>query len=170
MDLKLAEHDLEGKFKRFLGLGLEPDHFGYFNDQIQYFEQGKEFGWICHTVIKDEKDPLNRFDGLFNGRTYGEGRFVLIIDDQDDVFSHKKYIVHKYFKKDRHGWTTTALEKTIEISNKVVGYKYGWSNTFSASYAGCENVNGETYEKHTKCSQESIGNLHENPELYDKIK
>lgn len=36
--------------------------------------------------LKDEKDPLNRFDGLFNGRTYGGGRFVLIENNQDDIY------------------------------------------------------------------------------------
>lgn len=34
---------------------------------------------------KDEKDPLNRFNGLFDGRTYGKGRFVLVKDGEDDV-------------------------------------------------------------------------------------
>jgi len=42
---------------------------------------------------KDKKDPLNRFDGLFDGRTYGEGRFVLILNIgevfQDDVLESR---------------------------------------------------------------------------------
>lgn len=91
MDLKLAEYNAEGKFERFLDLGRKPNHFVYFGDGISYIEENKEeqFPWTEHTLIKDEKDPLNRFNGLFDGRTYGSGRFVLTEDD--DVYEIVMY-------------------------------------------------------------------------------
>lgn len=76
MELKLAEYK-DGKFKRFLELGTRIDNFGFCGEEIIIFDTDcKEYDFF--SFKKDEKDPLNRFNGLFHGRTYGEGRFVLI--------------------------------------------------------------------------------------------
>jgi hypothetical protein len=70
-------------------------------------------------VIKDEKDPLNRFGGLFDGFTYGNGRFVLV----------------------------------TEVDHSLVGKKVLFKDLFQGK---------------TELPVISIGNLHENPELYNK--
>jgi hypothetical protein len=97
MDLKLAEYDLEGKFKGFLELGAD-EGFAYCGHFIFASWLKEEYRFHSNTdrketysdyylsrYDKDQKDPLNRFDGRFNNRSYGEGRFVLIKDDQDNV-------------------------------------------------------------------------------------
>lgn len=97
INLKLAEYDLEtGKFKRFLELG---DHFLFGGDFIHLDDNYEKEGLGCFDfiwndehnragcLIKDEKDPLNRFNGLFDGRTYEKGRFVLEVNNQDDIIT-----------------------------------------------------------------------------------
>lgn len=90
MELKLAEYDLQsGKFLKYIPIDKAGD------DQLSFL-LAKDYINIaspCHfKIIKDsineyaqldKTDPLNRFKGLFDGRTYGEGRFVLEIDNQD---------------------------------------------------------------------------------------
>ncbi len=69
INLKLAEYKSlgeinEGKFIHFHY--LDEKGFGYFRDKIAIFnESNGEYLWF----EKDQKDPLNRFDGLFSGRT-----------------------------------------------------------------------------------------------------
>jgi hypothetical protein len=75
ISLKLAEYNKEGKFKRFLNCGIEDRQF-LFGDKVIRIN-----GLCEEDYYKDEKDPLNRFNGRFDGITYGEGRFVLIIND-----------------------------------------------------------------------------------------
>jgi len=101
MKLRLAEYK-DGKFERFLELGSDFGYFGDFilvsNDYEQDFRaeytpiSDTELDGSCGSVdptaerfALDKKDPLNRFNGLFDGRTYGEGRFVLVKDGEDDV-------------------------------------------------------------------------------------
>ena len=119
MKLKLAEYE-EGNFKGFLELGEE---FGYYGNKI-HFVGTNSCNWSWNG--SDRKDPLNRFNGLFDGRTYGEGRFVLIQDDEDDI-------------------------KTV-------------CNLPVAPFYDPLSVN-QKYEL-----KDVIFNLHENPELWDKIK
>lgn len=87
--MKLAEY-VKGQFVGYLRVGKD-------------FLYGKEFiGVYPRTLIEalskctifsregfykfmlDERDPLNRFDGKFNGRTYCNGRFVLVDWDWDN--------------------------------------------------------------------------------------
>lgn len=80
MKLKLAQYNSEAKFERFLELGKD---FRYCGDMVMTFfhidkmTPKRQLGFNGQ-YTKDEKDPLNRFDGWFDGRTYGEGRFILI--------------------------------------------------------------------------------------------
>lgn len=76
--LKLAEYK-DRKFKSFLELGRD---FGYFGNFIQL-----TLNPDC-LVNKDKKDPLNYLNGLFDGRTYGEGRFVLIRGYVEEQYNH----------------------------------------------------------------------------------
>ena len=75
---------------------------------------------------KDKKDPLNRFNGRFDGRTYAEGRFVLIINYQDNI------------------------NKNIEYDGYEDVYIYTLGTDIEANFIEPEN-------------------LHEDPELYEKI-
>ena len=91
INLKLAEYR-EGKFLGFLMLG---DDFLFGRDFIDLTKISVEpltnltnqdkFERIMPKVTVetgihhlDETDPLKRFDGLFDGRTYGRGRFILM--------------------------------------------------------------------------------------------
>ncbi len=97
MELELADCQ-NGEFKNFYKLGKD---FGYFGDFIyvkfsnfgdheydheyNYFESEtyKDDGmaeFYAYVFYKDEKDPLNRLNGLFDGKTYGKGRFILVTD------------------------------------------------------------------------------------------
>jgi len=126
INLKLAEYDLKTrKFNEFFDLGLnEPYSFGFYGDTITVY-----YAWIGESFSYDldKKDPLKRFGGLFDGRTYGEGRFVLIRDDEDDIFKRMVYD--------------------------------GYEDIFE--YLMTKKEDGEW---------QPSGNLHENPELYEKIK
>ena len=93
MELELADCQ-HGKLRNFYKLGKD---FGYFGDFIyvkfnfiedrkyNYFETEtyKHDGMVefyAYVFYKDEKDPLNRLGGLFDGKTYGKGRFILVTD------------------------------------------------------------------------------------------
>lgn len=125
IELKLAQYNLEtGKLEGFLEVFI-----------AKIFVVGNESGIMAistdydNEFKKDEKDPLNRFNGLFDGRTYGEGKFVLI-------------------QKVVDGWQDEIQECFNQrLYFRVINYPWGGS------------IIGKT-----------IGNLHENPELYEKIK
>jgi hypothetical protein len=94
INLKLAEYDLKtGKFRGFLELGkdfLFADYFifiakfgdGEYLDDRENGDQADPLGRIYR---RDKKDPLKRANGIFDGLTYGEGRFILIEDYEDTV-------------------------------------------------------------------------------------
>lgn len=86
MNLKLAEYNLkDGKFLRFLELdGKYNKNLGFLlaKDYIHI----QDHQTIATSIVSqyhhlDKTDPLKRFDGLFDGLTYGEGRFILIINN-----------------------------------------------------------------------------------------
>jgi len=136
MKLKLAEYK-DGKFESFRELGKDfafcGDYVllcearkGYFEDRTRDFEYDE---YYLDRFNKDKKDPLNRFDGLFDGRTFGEGRFVLVKNHQDDVlrfFWEIKSVKH-FVVKLRHKFFESQID-------------------------------------------ERLGNIHENPELWGKVK
>jgi hypothetical protein len=142
INLKLGEYKNK-KFKRFLEIGKDfvfggevigftsenhdEQSFDKYPDLIQWFE-------------KDKKDPLNRFNGLFDNRTYGEGKFVLIINDEDDIY--QCYDVYERWHRRKGDVNSSEL---TDYDNE------GYSDE---DYRICENQ----------------GNLHEKPELYQKIK
>lgn len=88
MKLKLAEYNKEEKFEGFFECGEGFLFGGDFIVLNRLAFDRKEF-----IYKKDEKDPLNRFNGFFNGRTYGNGCFILIEDDEDDVYDQKRYVM-----------------------------------------------------------------------------
>lgn len=129
MKLRLAEYK-DGKFERFLELGKD---FLYGGDFI-IFTRSSGYFFIdtasqeCREQFKDQKDCLNRFGGLFDGRTYGQGRFVLIKDGQFDIYETTHFASFKG-------------EKYYSFRKKTDGI-----------------------------SCQLIGNLIENPELWEKVK
>jgi hypothetical protein len=152
INLKLAEYK-DGKFQSFLEL-CKTELLVNYNFEIKINEEGFLFGRDCiikishgiiclseiETFYKDEKDPLNRLGGLFDGRTYGEGDFVLIKDDEDDIY--QCYDVYERWHRRKGDVNSSEL---TDYDNE------GYSDE---DYRICENQ----------------GNLHENPELYEKIK
>jgi len=154
INLKLAEYK-DGKFERFLELGKD---FGYFEDFISVASdcslaenlliETDEWALASRTVIrfrKDEKDPLSRFDGLFDDRTYGEGRFVLI-----EGFKFKEKII----------WEDDVLgfyNELIKFKKDFVMSNCGHGEQSSMNRIGFYFCNTDTSFK---------GNLHKNPELF----
>jgi hypothetical protein len=186
IELKLVEYNLEtGEFERFLELGKG---FGYFGNYIavsshleipEYEEaattefdrikNGTEFLGI-RRYIKDEKDPLNRFDGLFDGRTYGNGRFVLmcgfqIPDESAEIsqYIHWQDCIYEVKK-------VYSSEKVLDILKvlEITGNHYGaYPDTFEF-----ENVaDGCSSGALSFIEEDGLkGNIHENPELWEKVR
>jgi hypothetical protein len=129
LNLKLADYgEKKEKFERFLELGKDFLFGGEWIQEI-YRHHKIESSEMAYTTMgnvyhKDEKDPLNRLNDRFNNRSYGKGRFVLIKNDEDNVYETKFAFLHRIY----------------------------------------------TFRKVRRCvSSGVIGNLHENPELYEKI-
>jgi hypothetical protein len=145
INLRLAEYNLEtGKFERFLELGKD---FLFGGDYIMFARESGYFyidsaGQEYREQFRDEKDPLNRFGGLFDGRTYGNGRFVLILQSM-------------------HGQ---------EGDGKVKELDEVWHHPDQPDDPNYHNIikMWNLEERNFFCSVKK-GNLHENPELYDRI-
>ena len=157
MKLRLAEYK-DGKFEKFLELG----DFLFGGDFIALTEKmtllgvfPSECNFYCFN--KDEKDPLNRFNGLFDGRTYGNGRFVLIKGFGDYDYPNTPSLAHyqDFFYKG---------EKLLRFAEEISDEGFYQSYYFESR----ENKD-KHYEHFDFSSGYAIGNLHENPELFLKI-
>jgi hypothetical protein len=166
LKLRLAQYK-DDKFKRFLELGKD---FGYFGDFI-IFTRSSGYFFIdtasqeCREQFKDQKDPLNRFNGLFHGRTYGEGRFVLIQHNQDDILEireQKKEIINNKYK---------IISEKI-VSDCFLGYriKSDFLITLSSGKLIKTKFNRDQIWEESSKTSKIVGNLHENPELWEKVK
>ena len=97
INLKLAEYDLKtGKFVRFLELGKEflfgGDIIVFHNPSLQNNYKYVDCCGVTHIDYKkDETDPLKRFNGLFNGITFGKGIFILIENYKDIITAKVDY-------------------------------------------------------------------------------
>jgi len=166
INLKLAEYK-EGKFEKYLELGKD---FLYGGDFIIFTKESGYF-FIDNTLnkyrekFKDKKDPLGRFNGLFDDRTYGEGRFVLIQGFEYKKFTHWQdsiYSIEEVYGRKR------ALD--ILSFLKSSGNYYGeYPNAFDFSYSKDNCDSGAIYLLEEYDGQ-LVGNIHENPELWEKIK
>lgn len=159
--LRLAKYK-DGKFLRFLELGKG---FGYFGDyiyvdpnhvtekeyQFNYFfpyemSNGDCEEYYAPLYFKDEKDPLNRFNGLFDGRTYGDGEFVLVFDKYgrwtDDIFFLEAFKRHVFIRA--CDGLTSRIKETGKSNHETRWYNH--------------------------VLDKLVGNLHENPELFQKVK
>lgn len=153
IDFKLAQYNLEtSKFEKFLEIGRDFGYFGHFifvqyigDGSIPYIQGGfEEFYGPC--FLKDEKDPLNRFNGLFDGITYGNGRFVLIQGRDGDIIQQNIY-----------GDNGQIFPRIYFILNGIP--------LRPDCYGTLQNY-GEKILKNAII----LGNIHQNPELYEKIK
>lgn len=151
MQLKLAEYNLEtGKFERFLKF----DNFFLSQNWVIVDSKSEfpdlEFAWgfAGNLFKKDQKDPLNRFNGLFDGRTYGNGKFVLIrgVEHEGKVLFEDDCVV----VKNRYEETETLCKVNIEQESCYCCFIVKGINIFLFN-------------------DELKGNLHENPELFEKI-
>lgn len=85
LQLRLIEYTEKGNFVKIL-----TKDFMYNRDYIYYAPDiinptNKAYQTLGLVLLKDDKDPFNRFGGLFHGRTYENGQYVLEINHQDDV-------------------------------------------------------------------------------------
>ena len=169
INIKLAKYSEEGKFEKYLELGKD---FLYGGDFIRVFasteEEYKEMREMKALVVfanktlqKDEKDPLNRFDGLFNGRTYGDGRFVLIPQSlvEGSLMSTDDVILHG-FVRNKDYYNAAILIFLSEMKG----------NTKTNFVIKEFQLESEIVDKLMKGEGPIVTNLHENPELWSKIK
>lgn len=149
MKLKLAEYK-DGKFERFWNL---PD-FGYYEDFVSISnttidtERAKkeiEAGYKATGFQRDEKDPLSRFDGLFDGITYGQGRFVLEINNCFNIY-----------------------ERTAVFKDFSKLHEYSFNQYLYNTKPEMENLFLKNFLYFYPISQ--VGNIHQNPELWEKVK
>jgi hypothetical protein len=174
MQLRLAEYK-NGKFERFLEL-TDADLFVSPSGMIEFEKEGFLLGKDSILVLsmfdgfnsdyynKDEKDPLNRFDGLFDGRTYGNGRFVLVVNDKDDILEireQKKEIFNNKYK---------IISEKI-VSDCFLGYriKPDFLITSSSGKLIKTKFNGDQIWEESSKTSKIVGSLHENPEFYEEI-
>jgi len=171
INLKLAQYEGE-KFERFLyqedSEYFPPDWENFithieigerFNFENTKFLLGKDFvgfrycipyeGDALKVFKRDKKDPLNRFNGLFDGLTYGEGRFVLI-EILNNALSE-------------HDIVNSPIEDGFSFQGLVKKFPSGFGIINKHGSYKLLNVYEEIF-------WDKIGNLHENPELYEKIK
>lgn len=181
--IKLAEYR-EGKFYQFLEIGkdfafagefilyyhtrlqgnfvmprdrdvlykqqLEDNKLEYEAAKYRFIEEKENTTFIGQRFERDKKDPLARFNGLFDGLTYGNGRFVLA--KSFELTNNKIIYEHDVFKD----WS----EKNTIIFK---------SGKFEFNCGCCYDVFGiEVSEKFD--INKKIGNLHQNPELWEKVK
>lgn len=155
MQLKVAEYKNE-KFVGFLELGRDFIYGGNFIEvwfepkireglQIQISSEELVEEGTCQHYLKDEKDPLNRFGGIFNNRSYGEGRFILVKDGDFGVYE----------------------QKLFDKKHEEFGYGLSLDGKISCTFKNTDQFVGK-YASSTL--PKLIGNLIENPELWEKVK
>ena len=154
IELRLAEYDLEtGKFKSFLELGkdfLLSKEFIYLPEGMPYDccdEDAEEL--YGQFFKKDRQDPLKRFAGYFDGRTYGKGRFILMFG---------------YLLKSEE---CSDLTEDRMIWEDEIIYISGYGNLLIDNLAHRFYEIGDVLME--RCLEHTLGNLHENPELWDKL-
>jgi len=154
MNLKLAEYK-NGKFLRFLELGLDKE-FMYGGSHIALNWQSDVLNidppYDRMSFSKDETDPLERFNGLFDGRTYGEGKFVLILDTNHTPEDPREDTI---WQDDIAIFGTREVKKYELIKQSIAGYHFN-----------CFESNGK---RRDGWIHSAVGNIHQSPELFKEL-
>lgn len=176
MILRLAEYK-ENKFEKFLEVGqdfLFGEKFITVSQKDISTEMSAARNVGEENLIKfyylDKTDPLNRFNGLFDGRTYGDGRFILIERNQDDVSQIKEEKKHVLFRKNKDGSHSRSEEE--KIISEVISYRLTTPGLFFHRGSGSvieTKWNGDEIWEEKQQYEKIIGNLHENPELFERL-
>lgn len=158
INLKLAEYNVDGKFERFIelaGIYSAGAAFLFAKDYIKVNDDES-----ISNYEKDEKDPLNRFNGLFDGRTFGEGRFVLIpqCNIKETKFSSDEIFTYRASDSDMPECAKIIMDGFLRFEGSNFYLDYGRGSHRLLSY-----VSPQTEFK-------LLGNLHQQPELWEKIK
>lgn len=174
MNLKLAQYNLEtGKFEKFLELGKDFLFGGDFivKASVAQFPDGIIVrSWYVNehfTYKKDEKDPLNRFDGLFDGITYGNGEFVLEKKIKDRYYSKYSYapdtwqsdVLHYRKASDQRSIDEKMVE-ALPTDYFLKQFQRTEETVLARFFNWVDSENDILFHK----------NLHENPELWEKVK
>lgn len=164
INLKLAQYNSEGKFERFLELGKD---FTFGGDYVVVNSEG----WRHLDPILEHKYPVQKlFDGLFLGRTYGGGRFVLEENEQDNIYDQHQIVKHILFKKQKDGshfrtnneiLIKSDILEPVTLPTILCGTSGGVVKT---------KLNGDEIWEEKTTELQLVGNLHENPELWEKLK
>lgn len=99
---------------------MRDNRISYEASKISFLNNKEGTSLIGERYELDEKDPLNRFDGLFDGLTYGEGRFILIAEG----FEHFYQVVECENGTDPsklYGFLGNAEQAPFELNYKVIG-------------------------------------------------
>lgn len=152
LNLELAKYDLETrKFEKFLELARAKFGRRYYEVESSFrgfgdgFFLGKDFIYLPDDeafYFVDEKDPLNRFNGLFDGRTFGNGKFVLILESMHGQENDGK------IKKLDEVWHHPQQPGDPNYCNIIEMWNLEAKNFFDSI---------------------KLGNLHQNPELIQKL-
>lgn len=153
MKLKLADYgENKEKFERFLEIGKDFWYYGnsvkisahFKEDEKEMKKDGAILIFSQKTFQKDEKDPLNRFNGLFDGRTYGNGRFVLvktIITQKDSlVVNNKAKLFENIYREENLAFQDEVIEigycdsDDNEYIRKILLVKNEWDSQKLTSY------------------------------------
>lgn len=160
-----------GKFERFLELGSDDDDKFAFAGSSIILDAGSCSCGCCkgpQHFKKDEKDPLDRFNGLFDGITYGGGRFVLVeglgIKDRHDK---EIYIDDILAQEDKYANLTQDLFLVRGNRTHNTGYEGG---NFYGINLYCHTTSAIFDSEDIDLRSQILGNLHQNPELYEKTK
>jgi len=176
MKLKLAEYDLKsGKFLEFMEIGDTRAYSFIYGGRFVQVSSPPKRGNLARgdgskrNYYRDETDPLNRFDGLFNGRTFGEGKFVLMKGEYKSVGSYDDNHKLVVWQDDVWLWEhckKSALYLVKDCGNLDLDVHGDEAWKMRTDYEITENIN--ILEDCRKAKR--VGNLHEQPELYKKIK
>lgn len=158
MKLKLADYGGErSKAIGFLELGRNFSYAENWIDKYTTHYKDKTQTYDFERIERDEKDPFGRFGGLFDGRTYGKGRFVLVmgfeVSEDSRIFTIWQDSVAT---KNNDNYLVKFGE--FEENCGCCYHLFGYSQT--AGHRDIFDPFGEF----------EIKTLHENPELWGKVK
>ncbi len=158
MELKLAQYNEDGQFEKFLEIDKDfYYHSGRFSESAYgsritvKSEPNYTFHLENHPFYYSPPNQFPTFDGLFYLRNYNQGRFVLKINDDFDVFAVDQDGAESIFIS----YEGQLCKKLKRNPNRPIQPSFPLEKMWPSSLSP---------------SIKKIGNIFENPELYEKIK